>query len=129
VPPRCSRQLVKGDKVRPVGVTATRRFVRQIPDVRHQDRADRVNCVVPIETLGEQSSERSYHGSKAFRELVLDHHMGDGVRFYVGQFDPLSPMMLANNRQTLVLVQGQPRSGVRSNRGIVPLHVRRISSG
>jgi hypothetical protein len=122
-PPQSCGQLVEGGEIWGIGITIAAWLVREVPDVLHQDRAQRMHRIMPVETFSEKAPESTRGRRKTLRKLVLDHRMGQGMRVQVGQLDTAAAVILADQLEALALVQLEPRRRIRRNRRIVVRHV------
>jgi hypothetical protein len=84
---------------------------------RGEHLADGMDRVVPTETFGLKTGQRSHNFGLVERELVLDDGVHDGVKACIGQANAGAAMVRLDQRDALALVRLSHAVGSRGRSG------------
>src|SRR5262245_36418053 len=128
LPPAFGRELLKGRIIGAVWVRLAFSMLcvstaHDVVHELHEDHADGMDGIVPIEALGHEPlycAPHRYFVTK--RNLALDDGVHHGVNRFIGQANTGAQVIVLHERDPLLLIHREPFFRIWSLEGIVSLH-------
>ena len=125
--PRRGGKAIQRREVDRIGIRNGQVPGHQLAHVLSEHGTDRMDRVVTVETFVLKARQRVDDWWQVRGELAFDHRVDSGMRRGLREINPGAPMVRLDEGDLLALVEGEPRSRIGCDIGIVS-HVKRMDA-